>query len=47
MGISKSIAVEKKDAWFQLVEYPVRCAAEMNKKFLYGQLARQGKQIGI
>lgn len=43
MGISKSIAVEKKDAWFQLVEYPVRCAAEMNKKFLYGQLARQGK----
>ncbi len=39
---SKLIAPEKQDAWFELVEYPVRCAAEMNKKHLYGQLARHG-----
>ena len=38
--ISKLIAPEKQDAWFELVEYPVRGAAEMNKKHLYGQLAR-------
>lgn len=40
--LSKEIPMEKKDAWFQLVEYPVRGAAEMNKKHLYGQLARHG-----
>ena len=40
--ISKLIAPEKQDAWFELVEYPVRSAAEMNKKHLYGQLARHG-----
>lgn len=41
--LSKTIATEKRDAWFQLIEYPVRGAAEMNKKHLYGQLARHGK----
>ena len=40
--LSKSIPEEKQDAWFQLVEYPVRGAAEMNKKHLYGTLARHG-----
>ena len=40
--ISKLIAPEKQDAWFELVEYPVGSAAEMNKKHLYGQLARHG-----
>ncbi|WP_316807763.1 glycosyl hydrolase 115 family protein [Pedobacter agri] len=40
--LSKSIPVEKQNAWFELVEYPVRGAAEMNKKILYGQLARHG-----
>ncbi|MFW0718453.1 glycosyl hydrolase 115 family protein [Pedobacter sp. N23S346] len=40
--LSKQIAPEKQDAWFQLVEYPVSGAAEMNKKHLYGQLARHG-----
>ncbi len=40
---SKGISPEKLNAWFQLVEYPVRGAAEMNKKHLYGQLARHGK----
>ncbi|MFT3753302.1 MAG: glycosyl hydrolase 115 family protein [Paludibacter sp.] len=38
-----TIPANKKDAWFQLVEYPVIAAAEMNKKHLYGQLARHGK----
>ena len=41
--LSEGIAAEKKDAWFQLVEYPVQGAAEMNKKILYGQLARHGQ----
>ncbi|HTG56532.1 MAG TPA: glycosyl hydrolase 115 family protein, partial [Niabella sp.] len=41
--LSKKIPMAKKDTWFQLVEYPVLAAAEMNKKILYGQLARHGK----
>ncbi|NLO69580.1 MAG: hypothetical protein GX102_01230 [Porphyromonadaceae bacterium] len=41
--ISKQIPSEKCDVWFQLVEYPVRGAVEMNKKYLYAQLARHGK----
>lgn len=41
--ISASIPEDKKDTWFQLVEYPVRGAAHMNFKHLYGQLARHGK----
>ncbi|MBO9618726.1 MAG: glycosyl hydrolase 115 family protein [Niabella sp.] len=41
--LAKNIPAEKKDAWFELIEYPVRGAAEMNKKLLYGQLARHGK----
>ena len=42
--ISASIHPEKRNAWFQLIEYPVRGASEMNKKHLYGQLARHGKE---
>lgn len=42
--ISASIAPEKHNSWFQLIEYPVRGASEMNKKHLYGQLARHGKE---
>ncbi|TDW44647.1 glycosyl hydrolase family 67 [Flavobacterium sp. 270] len=30
---------ERKDAWFQLVEYPVKGSAYMNHKFLYWNLA--------
>lgn len=30
---------ERKDAWFQLVEYPIKGAAYMNHKFLYWNLA--------
>ncbi|MFD1768659.1 glycosyl hydrolase 115 family protein [Sphingobacterium suaedae] len=38
--LTPEIPVSKQDAWFQLIEYPVKGAAEMNKKQLYGQLAR-------
>ena len=41
--ISVSIPTDKQAAWFQLIEYPVNAAAELNKKILYGQLARHGK----
>ena len=41
--LSVAIPAVKQDAWFQLVEYPVMAAAEMNKKQLFGQLARHGK----
>ncbi len=40
--ISERIPENQQSAWFQLVEYPVLGAAEMNKKHLYGQLARHG-----
>lgn len=33
----------KHAAFFQLVKYPVQAADQMNRKFLYGQLARHGK----
>ncbi len=42
-SLSPKIAADKQYSWFQLIEYPVVCAAEMNKKLLYGQLARHGK----
>lgn len=32
--LSASIPANRKDAFFQLVEYPVRAASQMNKKFL-------------
>jgi hypothetical protein len=41
--LSELIPAAKKDTWFQMVEYPVRGAAHMNFKHLYGQLARHGK----
>ena len=40
--LSEMVEPKKQDAWFQLVEYPVCAAAAMNKKHLYGQLARHG-----
>jgi hypothetical protein len=42
-NISSSIPESKKSVWFQLIEYPVIASAQMNKKLLYGQLARHGK----
>lgn len=41
-SLSTQIEEAKVESWFQLVEYPVCAAAEMNKKHLYGQLARHG-----
>ncbi len=41
--LEKDIPKEKRDAWFQLIAYPVICAAEMNNKHLYAQLARHGR----
>lgn len=38
-----AIPDEKKDAYFQLVKYPVQAAAQMNNKLLSAQLARHGK----
>jgi hypothetical protein len=38
-SLSSFVSKEKKDAWFQLVEYPVKGAAYMNHKFLYWNLA--------
>jgi Glycosyl hydrolase family 115/Gylcosyl hydrolase family 115 C-terminal domain len=43
LQISKRIPLAKQESWFQLIEYPVRGAAAMNKKLLYAQLARHGK----
>ena len=43
VALSKTIKPEAYAAWFQLVEYPVLGAAQMNFKNLYGQLARHGK----
>ncbi|MFV0289561.1 MAG: glycosyl hydrolase 115 family protein [Mangrovibacterium sp.] len=40
--LSPTIPVHKQSAWFQLVEYPVLAAAQMNFKHLYAQLARHG-----
>lgn len=42
-NISGSIPLSKKSAWFQLIEYPVVASSELNKKIMYGQLARHGK----
>ncbi len=42
LGLSSNIPSNRSSAWFQLVEYPVRAAYEMNKKHLMGTMARQG-----
>lgn len=41
--LAANIPEEKKSSWFQLIEYPVKAAAEMSYKHLYAQLARHGK----
>nr|WP_294924708.1 glycosyl hydrolase 115 family protein [uncultured Flavobacterium sp.] len=38
-SLSNFIPSERKDAWFQLVVYPLKGAAHMNHKFLYWKLA--------
>ena len=42
-AVAATIPAERADEYFQLVKYPVQAAAQMNDKFLYGQLARHGK----
>src|SRR5690606_28696811 len=41
--LSVSIPNERKDAWFQLVVYPVKAATYMNHKFLYWKLSLESK----
>lgn len=43
--ISSQIPKYRRDAFFQLVKYPVQSAAEMNKKMIYAQLARHGEAL--
>jgi hypothetical protein len=43
MQLAKRISSTKQDSWFQLIEYPVRGAAAINRKLLNAQLARHGK----
>jgi len=42
-NLASKVPAEKRYSWYQLIEYPVRGATEMNRKHLYGQLARHGK----
>lgn len=41
--ISSEVTDSQKDAFFQLIKYPVQAAAQMNFKLLEAQLARHGK----
>jgi hypothetical protein len=43
LALAKTISADKKASWFQLIEYPVCGASQMNKKHLYAQLARHHK----
>lgn len=41
--IGSQIPDNRKDAFFQLVKYPIQGAAEMNKKMIFAQFARHGE----
>ena len=41
--LASRIQRDRRDAYFQLVKYPVQATAEMNKKMLYAQFARHGE----
>lgn len=41
-AMAAAVPAGKRDAWFQLVEYPLRSMAAMNEKCLGAQLARHG-----
>lgn len=41
--IEAEIPADRKEAYFQLVKYPVQAATQMNKKMLYAQYARHGE----
>lgn len=40
-SLSQYVSKQRKSAWFQLVEYPVKTAGFMNHKFMYLQLAKE------
>lgn len=42
-AFAKQLTPSQRDAYFQLVKYPVQAAAQMNKKLLVAQLARHAK----
>lgn len=42
-----SLPASKRDTYFQLVHYPVCGAAQMNRKLLYGQYAREFAKLNI
>lgn len=42
-ALSKNVARNKRDEFYQLAEYPLKAAAQMNEKLLIAQLARHGK----
>lgn len=46
-SLSGFIPSERKDAWFQLVDYPVKGAAYMNYKFLYWKLAASASDSNL
>lgn len=41
--VAKRVPESKRSTYFELVQYPVQAAAQMNRKCLYAQLARHGK----
>lgn len=43
IAIDAVVPLDRKDAYFELVLYPIVAAAKMNEKHLYAQLARHGK----
>ncbi|SFD95873.1 glycosyl hydrolase 115 family protein [Flavobacterium phragmitis] len=43
--LEKFVPDERKDAWFQLIVYPVKGAAYMNYKFLYWNLAAMASDV--
>ncbi|GAB6011469.1 glycosyl hydrolase 115 family protein [Viscerimonas tarda] len=45
--LAKQLPEEKKDAFFQLIEYPVYASAGMNEKLLYAQKARLYAQYDL
>lgn len=42
--VTSEIPANRQSAYFQLVKYPIQTAVQMNRKLLYAQLARHGKE---
>ena len=41
--LASQVQLDRQDAYFQLIKYPVQASFEMNKKMLYAQFARHGE----